>query len=172
MSESPSAATPAFTLRHELRPGDIGWVIHRHGVLYARDCGWDHRFEAYVAQTMVRFGLEHDAVRERLWLAEIGERIVGSIAIVSGDGDIAQLRWFLVEPDCRGLGIGARLIDEALSFCRATGRSGVFLRTVTGLDAAARLYARHGFRLTESAPGSQWGFPVVEERYDLPLEGG
>ncbi|HUF13167.1 MAG TPA: GNAT family N-acetyltransferase [Longimicrobiales bacterium] len=159
----------AFTLRHELRPGDIGWVVHRHGVLYAREYGWDYRFEAYVAETIVPFGLHHDPARERLWLAEIGERIVGSIAIVSGQADAAQLRWFLVEPDSRGMGIGRRLIDETLAFCRATGRRRVYLLTVTGLDAAAHLYTAAGFRLTEQIPAARWGAEVVEERYDLTL---
>lgn len=159
----------AFTLRHELRPGDIGWVVHRHGVLYAREYDWDYRFEAYVAETMVPFGLHHDPARERLWLAEIGERIVGSIAIVSGEADAAQLRWFLVEPDCRGMGIGRRLVDEALTFCRATGRPRVYLRTVTGLDAAAHLYTAAGFRLTAQVPAARWGAEVVEELYDLML---
>ena len=160
---------PPFTLRHELRPGDIGWVIHRHGVVYAREHGWGSAFEAYVAQTMAPFGLGHDAARERLWLAEIEDHIVGSIAIVSGADDAAQLRWFLVEPESRGLGIGHRLMDEALAFCRATGRDRVYLLTVAGLDAAAHLYTAAGFVLTERRPGVPWAAGVVQERYELTL---
>jgi GNAT superfamily N-acetyltransferase len=156
-------------LRHEVRPGDIGWVIHRHGVVYARERGWDATFEAYVAETMAPFALGHDATRERLWLAEIDGRTVGSIAIVSAEKDDAQLRWFLVEPECRGLGIGRRLIDEALAFCRATGRRRVFLLTVEGLSVAARLYERAGFALVESVPARQWGADVIVERYELEL---
>jgi GNAT superfamily N-acetyltransferase len=161
-------STPV-TLRGTLRAGDIGHVVQRHGLIYAREHGWDHTFEAYVAGPLAEFALRADAERERLWLAEIGERIVGSIAIVAAGADVAQLRWFLVEPDCRGMGVGRRLIDEALAFCRATGRRRVFLLTVAGLDAAAHLYRGAGFVLTASEPGPGWGRPVVEERYELEL---
>ena len=159
----------AVRLRDQLRPGDIGHVVQRHGVLYAQERGWDHRFEAYVAGPLAEFALRHDAERERMWLAESAERIVGSIAIVSGEAGAAQLRWYLVEPDCRGMGVGRLLLDEALAFCRATGRTHVYLWTVAGLDAAAHLYRRAGFALTESVPSERWGAPVVEERYDLEL---
>ena len=159
----------AVELRHTLRPGDIGWVIHRHGIIYGREQGWDPTFEAYVAETLVPFGLGHDPARERLWLAELDGRTVGSIAIVSAGADVAQLRWFLVEPDCRGMGVGRRLMDEAVAFCRATGRRRVFLLTVAGLDAAAHLYAAAGFRLVESTPAHRWGDDVVDERYELEL---
>ena len=162
-------SVPGVTLRHQLRPGDIGWVIHRHGIVYARERGWDHRFEAYVAQALVAFALHHDPARERLWLAETAEGIVGSIAIVSAEADAAQLRWFLVESESRGLGIGARLIDEALAFCRMTGRRSIHLWTVAGLETAASLYAGRGFRLTDRVPGRPWGFEVVEERHELRL---
>ncbi len=161
--------TTRVTLRHELRPGDIGHVVQRHGLIYARECGWDHTFEAYVARPIAEFALRNDAERERMWLAEIAGRTVGSIGIVSGEADAAQLRWFLVEPDARGLGVGRRLVDEALGFCRATGRSHVYLWTVAGLDAAAHLYTRTGFRLTESVPGHRFGADLVEQRYDLEL---
>jgi N-acetylglutamate synthase-like GNAT family acetyltransferase len=171
-----TVAPEAVVLRHDLRAGDIGWVIHRHGVVYAREHGWDPSFEAYVAKTMVGFGLRHDPERERLWLAELDGRTVGSIAIVSAEDDAAQLRWFLVEPECRGMGVGRRLIDEALSFCRATGRRRVFLLTVAGLEAAAHLYAKAGFRLVSSVPAHHWGADVVDERWELDLateaEGG
>ncbi|HEX6588297.1 MAG TPA: GNAT family N-acetyltransferase [Longimicrobiales bacterium] len=156
-------------MRSALQPGDVGAVVQMHGLIYARERGWDHRFEAYVARALAEFALAHDVARERIWLAEDGDRIVGSIAILSGGGDDAQLRWFLVAPECRGAGAGSRLIDAALEFCRATGRRRVFLWTVRGLDAAAHLYARAGFRVTESVDSERWGPPVVEERWDLVL---
>ena len=161
--------TSTLSLRSELRPGDIGHVVQRHGLIYAAEHGWDHTFEAYVAGPLAEFALRHDPLRERMWLAQLGERIVGSIAIVSGEADAAQLRWFLVEPDCRGMGVGRRLMDEALAFCRATGRRSVYLLTVAGLDAAAALYRRAGFRLTRAVPVHRWGADVVEERHDLEL---
>ena len=156
-------------LRDRLRPGDIGHVVYRHGVLYARERGWDHRFEAYVAGPLAEFALRHDPERERMWLAEIGERIVGSIAIVSGEANAAQLRWYLVEPDCRGMGVGRLLLHEALAFCRATERTHVYLWTVTGLEAAAHLYRSAGFVRTKTEASERWGAPAVEERYDLAL---
>lgn len=162
--------TRAITLRTQLRAGDIGHIIERHGLLYARERGWDHTFEAYVAGPLAEFALSHDPERERIWLAEDPERIVGSIAIVDAGEDDAQLRWFLVEPDCRGSGVGTRLLAEALTFCRDTGRRRVFLWTVHGLDDAARLYARSGFRVAETTPAHRWGADVVEERWDLVLE--
>ena len=156
-------------LRFELRPGDIGHVVQRHGLIYAHEYGWDYTFEAYVARTLSEFAQRHDPARERLWLAEIGGRTVGSIGIVTGEADAAQLRWYLVEPDCRGMGVGRRLIDEALAFCRATGRRRVYLWTVAGLDVAVHLYRAAGFALTESVPGDRFGTQLVEERYDLEL---
>jgi GNAT superfamily N-acetyltransferase len=159
-----------FTLRSELRPGDIGHVVQRHGLIYALEYGWDYTFEAYVADTLSEFALRHDPARERLWLAESDGHIVGSIGIVSGEADAAQLRWFLVEPASRGMGVGHRLIEEALAFCRATGRRHVYLWTVAGLDAAVRLYRQAGFTLTRSVPGDRFGTSLVEERYDLQLE--
>lgn len=158
-----------ITLRHELRPGDIGHVVQRHGLIYGALFGWDYTFEAYVARPLAEFALRRDGERERMWLAEMRGRIVGSIAIVSGEADAAQLRWFLVEPECRGMGVGGRLIDEALRFCRATGRRRVYLWTVAGLEAAAHLYTRAGFRLTTAQPQHRWGGDMIEQRYDLDL---
>lgn len=162
--------TGAITLRTQLRAGDIGHIVERHGLLYARERGWDHTFEAYVAGPLAGFALSHDPELERIWLAEDPERIVGSIAIVDAGAVEAQLRWFLVEPECRGLGVGTRLLSEALAFCRDTGRRRVFLWTVHGLDAAARLYARNGFRVAETRPTHRWGADVIEERWDLVLQ--
>jgi GNAT superfamily N-acetyltransferase len=161
-----------ISLRSELRPGDIGHVVRRHGEIYAREYGWSPEFEAYVARTLGAFGERHDAERERLWLAEVDGRIAGSVGIVSGEADAAQLRWFLVEPESRGLGIGRRLLETALDFCRSTGRQRVYLWTVAGLDAAVRLYRATGFRLAETVPGHRFGTPLVEERYDLELQHG
>ena len=163
------SASP-FTLRTELRPGDIGHVVRQHGLVYAQERGWDHRFEAYVAGPLAEFAIRHDATRERMWLAEYGASIVGSIAIVSGAADSAQLRWFLVDPAHRGMGVGTRLLAEAIAFCRATGRRHVYLWTVSGLDVSARLYRRAGFALSEQVRSERWGAPVVEERYDLALD--
>ena len=156
-------------LRHDLRPGDLGRVTALHGVLYAEEHGFAHRFEAYVAETLGEFGRTARSAVDRLWIAELDGRLVGSIGIVVRDGGAAQLRWVLVHPDGRGLGLGRRLLDEAPAFCRAAGYGSIFLWTVSPL-AAARLYTTAGFRQTERMPpDAPWGVPLSEERYDLVL---
>jgi GNAT superfamily N-acetyltransferase len=165
-----------LTIRHDLRPGDMGRVIAMHGVLYAEEYGFDHGFEAYVAETMAELGRPARPGLDRLWVAERacpkerGGRLVGSIAILGRDDGVAQLRWFLVRPEARGRGLGRHLIDESLAFCRTAGYTSVYLWTVNGLDAAARLYVAAGFRKTETKPPALlWGVQLAEERYDLAL---
>lgn len=160
---------PSITLRHTLLPGDIGRVVAAHGVIYAHEQQWNVEFEAYVAEGLGRVVAAGDPARNRLWLAEQGGVLVGSIAVVRPQDSAAQLRWFLVDPAVRGAGVGRRLMDEALAFCRASGARQVFLWTVAGLDAAARHYQRAGFVLDESVTGVRWGRTVTEQRYALTL---
>lgn len=143
-----------------------------HGELYATEYGFDHRFEGYVAETLAEFGKIRRADRDRLWLAERGGRLVGSIGIIGREGNAAQLRWLLIAPDARGHGLGRRLLTAALAFCRATGYETVFFWTVRGLPAAAYLYASVGFHLTEELPPADWGAPVIEQRFEARLSGG
>ena len=158
------------TVRHDLRPGDMGRVIALHGVLYAEEFGWDHGMEAYLAETMAEFGHLARPGLDRLWVAERDGQLLGSIGIIGREDGLAQLRWFLVHPDARGRGLGQHLIGEALAFCRAAGCRWVYLWTVSGLDAAARLYLAAGFRKTESKPPARlFGKTLIEERYDLAL---
>jgi GNAT superfamily N-acetyltransferase len=159
-----------ITIRTELRPGDLGAVVHLHGTIYGRERGWDATFEAYVAGPLSEFVLRADP-HERLWIAEDGERIVGCVAIVAAGPQTAQLRWFLVDPASRGAGLGRRLLQEAVAFCRAAGCSRIALWTERSLTAAAHLYRAEGFRLVEEKPGRHWGADVVEERYELELSG-
>src|SRR5262245_60150232 len=128
-----------LTLRTTLRPGDVGSVIHLHGVIHGVECGCDPTFEAYVAEPLARF-VKAKAPRERLWLADRDGHVVGCIAIVAADEKTAQLRWYLVAPKERGRGLGKRLLDESLAFCREQGYESVILWTVSSLAAAARLY--------------------------------
>ncbi|MCM8749797.1 GNAT family N-acetyltransferase [Thermomicrobiaceae bacterium CFH 74404] len=159
-----------ITVRHDLRPGDLGRVTEMHGLVYAREYAFDHTFEAYVAATLGEFGQQYRPGRDRLWLAEQGDRLVGSIAIVGRSEDTAQLRWFLVLPSCRGYGLGSRLLAHSLSFCRSAGYRHVYLWTVHPLENAARLYRRFGFRLTEELPEKPlWDHQLREQRYDLEL---
>ena len=157
-----------FALRHDLRPGDLGAVVQLHGVLYAREYGFDSTFEAYVAGPLAEFVLRRSE-RDRFWIAERGGRLAGCVAIVAANEREAQLRWFLVDPECRGLGLGKRLLEEAVAFSRANGYHCVLLWTVSALAAAARLYRAVGFEKVEERPGARWGVEVVEEKYYLKL---
>src|SRR5262245_29983139 len=122
----PAGTPEAVTLRTSLRAGDLGAVVHLHGVVYAAERGFDPTFEAYVAAPLAEF-VRRASPRERLWIAEASGRAVGCIAIVAAEPQTAQLRWFLVAPAARGAGLGRRLLDEALAFCRGCGYAGVFL---------------------------------------------
>jgi ribosomal protein S18 acetylase RimI-like enzyme len=163
-----SAPPDKISLRTELRPGDLGSVVHLHGTVYAREYGFDPTFEAYVAGPLAEFALS-PSDRQRLWLAERGGRVVGCVAIVAASPQTAQLRWFLVEPGARGAGLGRRLLHEAVTFARHCGYRAVVLWTVSALAAAAHLYRAAGFRKVEERPGRKWGVDVVEECYELTL---
>ncbi len=157
-----------LTVRTALRPGDLGSVVRLHGTLYAREHGFDATFEAYVAGPLAEF-VRAAPARGRIWVAERGGEVVGCVAIVPASAQTAQLRWFLVDPGARGMGLGRRLLDEALAFCTEAGYDAVFLWTVSALTAAARLYRAAGFRKTEEKPGKVWGADVVEEKYERAL---
>jgi GNAT superfamily N-acetyltransferase len=166
---SNSTARSALIVRHDPRPGDLGRVTELHGRLYAEEYGLSFIFEGYVAETLGEFGKLTRPGRDRLWLAEIDGRLVGSVGIVGREGGAAQLRWLLVAPEARGRGLGRRLLRDALSFCRDGGCTSVYLWTISILTDAARLYLAAGFRKTEQTGPSWWGREVTEERYDLAL---
>jgi len=158
-----------WELRHFLKPGDMGRLIHLHGILYAREYGYDHTFESYVARGLAEFAQLFNPARDRIWLAEINDQIIGSIAIVGHSKAEAQVRWFLVHPECRGLGLGKRLMKEALRFCKDHKYKIIFLWTTSELNAARCLYTRAGFSKTEERTHEMWGKRVTEERYELRL---
>ncbi|MFL5386539.1 MAG: GNAT family N-acetyltransferase [Longimicrobiaceae bacterium] len=162
------SADSTFRIRSVLRPGDLGSIIRLHGSVYGVEYGWDHTFEAMVAEGLARFVLADEGAR-RLWVAERDGVVAGCIAIVGQPDGTAQLRWFLVDPAHRGAGIGRTLLDKALAFCRAGGSRSVFLWTVKGLDAAAHLYRSAGFAVTQEETRVRWGAAVTEQRYDLAL---
>jgi len=157
-----------ITIRHEFRPGDIGYLTYLHGTLYAKESGWDHTFEAYVAGPLSEFA-KHHSPREQIWLLDHNGTLGGSIAIVEATPDAAQLRWLLLETGLRGTGLGRYLVDEALGFCREQNYHSIFLWTEASLVAAAGLYTSVGFRLTEKKKHELWGSTVTEQRYDLKL---
>ena len=169
---APPEDAPAIALRAP-QPGDFGWIVERHAVLYARDYGWTEPFEGLCAQIIADFANTHDPKRERCWIAERDGEAAGSIFLVkdadSASGDVARIRLLLVEPWARGAGIGERLVQECIAFARGAGYRRITLWTHSILTGARRIYRRAGFVLTASQPHQSWGKPVVGETWDLQL---
>jgi DNA-binding MarR family transcriptional regulator/GNAT superfamily N-acetyltransferase len=157
-----------YTLRAP-RPGDFGWIIKRNAELYAQDYGWVAPFEGVCAQIVADFVNKFDATRERGWIAEIDGENVGSLMLANDGDGVARLRLLLVEPKARGLGIGARLVDEAIRFARSAGYRKIALWTHSVLTAARQIYQSAGFKLMRSEEHQSWGQPVVSEHWDLAL---
>lgn len=158
----------AYVLRPP-RPGDMGWVVHRQAVLYAREYGWDESFEALVADITAKFITEFDPKRERCWIAERDGEILGAVFVVAASDDEAKLRMLYVEQAARGLGVGRRLVEESIRFARDTGYSRIGLWTNSVLVAARKLYQSTGFRLVRSEAHHSFGKDLVGEFWELEL---
>lgn len=173
-----TAAAPfagPFMLRPP-RPGDIGWLIARHGELYAGEYGWDERFEGLVAEIAGRYLTRRDPAREAAWIAEDAEGRLGSVMLVQARDEadrpepgIAQLRLLIVEPRARGRGVGAALVDACTRFAIDAGYRRIRLWTQQNLDAARRLYRRAGYQLLDQAAHHSFGAALVGERWELAL---
>jgi N-acetylglutamate synthase-like GNAT family acetyltransferase len=159
----------SMIIRLAARPGDLGEVIALHGRLYAEEYAMDQSMEAYCGEGISRFALDrHEqgpSVGE-MWVAEEDGRILGSIAMLEEAG-MGRLRWLLLHPDLRGKGAGRKLVETSLDYARERGFPGVFLTTISGLDAAHHLYRQAGFDLTSSEPVSKWGIETQEQRFDM-----
>jgi len=164
----PAPRTPYLLRTHQ--PGDLGWLVSRHGALYAQEYGWDETFEAFVAEIAARFIRNFDPKRERCWIAERDGRNVGAVLLVRKAATVAQLRVLIVEPEARGLGIGKRLVSECERFARRAGYRKIVLWTNSVLDAARHLYEEAGYRLVREEPHRSFGHDLVGQYWELKLE--
>jgi DNA-binding MarR family transcriptional regulator/GNAT superfamily N-acetyltransferase len=157
-----------FILR-DPKPGDMGWIISSHGIVYSREYGWNDQLEAVTAEIVLAFMRKRDERRERCWIAERGGRNAGCVLLVAESDTVARLRLLLVEPEARGLGLGARLIDECVRFAREARYRKITLWTHGVLIGARRLYERAGFCLVASTTHDDFGPMLVSETWDLDL---
>ncbi len=153
----------------DLEIGDAGWLIEQHGVLYAREAGFDASFEALVAEILAEFIRNRDPACERGWIAEAGGQRLGSIFCVRHDGQTAKLRMFLLVPEARGRGLGKRLLQTCMGYARGAGYRGMVLWTHESHAAACALYRKAGWQMIGSKPVVSFGVPLVEQHWQTPL---
>jgi DNA-binding MarR family transcriptional regulator/GNAT superfamily N-acetyltransferase len=166
--ERKSPARDAVSLRAH-RPGDIGWVVSRHGALYAAEYGWDERFEALVAEIAAKFIQQLEPQRERCWIAEVAGEPLGCVFLVKQSDTTAKLRLLLVEPRSRGMGLGRRLVRECIAFAREKGYRKLVLWTQSNLAAARAIYKSEGFRLAKTEKHASFGVRLTGEYWELKL---
>ncbi len=157
-----------ISIRIALQPGDIGYVVYMHGALYGKEYNYGIQFEAYVAKGLCEFYEKYDAQRNRVWVCEHNNKIIGFLLLMDRK-EAAQLRYFLIEPDYRGIGLGSKLLNMYMDFLRACGYKASYLWTTHELITAGALYQRFGFQLTEEKESTSFGKPLREQRYDLVL---
>ena len=157
-----------ISIRTELQPGDIGYVIYKHGVLYGQEYNYGVQFEAYVAKGLCEFHDKYDPKRSRVWDCEHDDKMIGFLLLMDR-GESAQLRYFLIEPEYRGIGLGSKLMNLYMDFLRECGYRKSYLWTTHELHTAISLYKRFGFQLAEEIESTSFGKPLREQRYNLVL---
>jgi peptidyl-dipeptidase Dcp len=157
-----------ISIRTKLRPGDLGYVTYMHGALYHREYNYGLQFENYVSKGLCEFYEKYNPERSRIWACEHNEQMIGFLLLIDR-GHAAQLRYFLIEPEYRGIGLGSKLMNLYMDFLRECGYKESYLWTTHELSTAASLYKRHGFQLTEEKDSTAFGKPLREQRYDLVL---
>jgi GNAT superfamily N-acetyltransferase len=156
-------------IRTTLQPGDIGYVVHLHGALYSKEYNYGIAFETYVAAGLLEFYQQYNATKDCVWICEHKDKMVGFLLLMNR-GASAQLRYFILAPDYRGIGLGRKLMDLYMAFVQQAGYTSSYLWTTSELPAAATLYKKHGFMLTEEKPSDAFGKPVIEQRYELKVK--
>lgn len=158
-----------ISIRTDLRPGDLGYVIHLHGLLYGREYDYGISFETYVAKGMYEFYSQYLPQKDRVWICEDKGRIIGFLLGMHRGNETAQLRYFILLPEYRGLGLGKKLMEWYMEYLRENNYRSCYLWTTHEQETAASLYKRWGFVLTEEKPSDAFGKELREQRYDLQL---
>jgi peptidyl-dipeptidase Dcp len=159
-----------ISIRTELNPGDIGYITYLHGYLYNKEYNYGITFETYVAKGLVEFYNNYDPKKDKVWICEYIGKIVGFLLLMHRENNSAQLRYFLLEPDFRKVGLGKKLMQLFMDFFYNRNYESCYLWTTNELYAAASLYIRHGFKLTEEKESIAFGKPLKEQRYDIRLK--
>ncbi|MEO7766611.1 MAG: GNAT family N-acetyltransferase [Ferruginibacter sp.] len=156
-----------ISIRSNIKAGDLGYVIYRHGKLYGEEYNYGVSFETYVGAGMYEFYKNYDAEIDRVWICEHEDKIVGFVLLMHRENNAAQLRYFYLESQYRGIGLGKKLMELFMKFLKERDYHSAYLWTTNELSAAASLYTKHGFKLTESKESVAFGKPLKEERYEL-----
>jgi DNA-binding MarR family transcriptional regulator/GNAT superfamily N-acetyltransferase len=170
LAGNPEAKLSRDYILREPKPGDFGWIVARHAEVYAQEYGWTEPFDGLCAQIVADFANKNDPACERCWIAEVNGENVGTVMLVKDSEEVARVRLLLVDPKGRGLGLGARLVDECVRFARQAGYKKITLWTHSILTAARHIYEKAGFTLTSSEKRHSWSKDVVAEFWDLELD--
>jgi peptidyl-dipeptidase Dcp len=155
-----------ISIRNTLIPGDLGYVIHLHGLLYGIEYGYGIEFETYVALGIYEFYKNYDSKKDRVWICEHNKKIIGFLLLIHRENNAAQLRYFLIKPEYRGIGLGKKLMALFMDFLHSHHYRSAYLWTTHELSVSAFLYRRHGFKLSEEKESTTFGKPLREQRYD------